>query len=347
MSQARIPSGWYFCAESTELAPGQVIAKQLCGQSLVLWRSAAGVARLSTSVCPHLGSDLGKLGRVVGEHLQCFSHRYTYDGDGDCVATGFQTLPCRHKRVLRQLPVQESQGFILFWYDAAGQAPGWRIPDAVFDPAGTTGRQVRSDFTFQVSTEILNEDNFDVGHLYQWHQVTDVRTEPVRVDGPTISIAHHFRRHSILFGKPLPGPLRVLSRPIVSRYSSTLYGHGLTASFIDIFNLGVHLQDLIFVTPLGPQRIQYTTFVRRMRPRGARGRLRRLSDLLIQPLIFAFSVWRLRQEHRHEGQGFWENQSRVDEPILTAPERALIEPYRQWCRQFDPDQAPARLAATA
>jgi len=194
---------------------------------------------------------------------------------------------------------------------------------------------VRSDFVFDVSVQILNEDNFDVGHLYAWHKVTDVKTTPLKVDGPKISIAHNFKRHSILFEKPLPKPLDILSGEIESRYSSTLYGHGLTASYIDIFNLDVHLQDLIFVTPLGPHKVKYTTFLRRVLPTGEQSLSKRLIDRVFQPLIFLFSAWRLRREHKLEGHGFWESQTFVDDPILTEKERELIEPYRQWCRQFE------------
>ena len=55
-------------------------------------------------------------------------------------------------------------------------------------------------------------------------------------------------------------------------------------------------------------------------------------------------VWRLRQEHRHEGHGFWENQKDVRDPIITDTERAMFEPYWEWCRQFDPDGLPRAQA---
>lgn len=334
-----MPSGWYFCVESKEVKPGQVVRREFFGQALAVWRTESGVLNISDAACPHLGSDLSKLGKVVGEHLQCFSHDYTYNADGDCVATGFKSLPCRSKQVMNMWPVHEVSGFVLVWYDANRLAPTWRIPASVFDSEGTSVDFVRSDFEFEVPVETLNEDNFDVGHLYKWHNVTDVVTEPVQCDGPTISIAHNFKRHSILFEKPLPKPFSILSNEITSRYSSTLYGHGLTASFIDVFNMGVHMQDLIWVTPISPTRIKYTTFLRRVLPTGKRNLAQRIADILIQPLIFQFSVWRLRQEHKIEGQGFWENQTRVENPILTEKERTLIEPYREWCKQFDPVSA--------
>lgn len=323
-----IPSGWYFCAESREIKPGQVIARQLFGERLILWRSQSGKMNMSASACPHLGSDLGKLGRVKGENLQCFSHDYTYNGMGDCVATGFNELPVCSRQVLKCYPVHEAGGFIIAWYDARHRAPGWRIPDDIFTVHSS--RYVRSSFEFDVSVEILNEDNFDVGHLYKWHNVREVKTTPVRRNGPTISISHAFKRHSILFEKPLPPPFNFLSREIRSQYSSTLYGHGLTNSFIDIFNLDMHLHDLIWCTPINTSRTMYTTFVRQLDGEQYKNIVRRCMDAL----IFRACVWRLRQEHKHEGHGFWENQHKTDKPVITETERKLLGPYRDWCAQF-------------
>jgi phenylpropionate dioxygenase-like ring-hydroxylating dioxygenase large terminal subunit len=339
-----IPSGWYFCADSSEIKAGQVVRKELFGRTLVLWRTESGILRISDAVCPHLGSDLGKLGRVKGETLQCYSHRYTYDGAGDCVETGYKTLPCRTEKVLHSYPVHEISGFVLAWYDPQRREPTWRIPDEVFENENK-GRFVRSQYVFDVPVEILNEDNFDAAHLYTWHECKEVKSSAARVDGPTISITHDFKRHSILFQEPLPPPFDILSREVTSRYGSTLYGHGLTYSFIDIFNFDYHLQDFIFVTPITATKTLYTTFLRRILPTGERSLTQRFVDKVIHPALFPIIVRRLRQEHVTEGHGFWEAQSRVESPILTERERVLIEPYREWCRQFDTDVTRLPLAA--
>ncbi len=322
-----IPKGWYFCAESTEIKCAQVVAKQLFGQRLVFWRTESGKLNVSHAVCPHLGSDLGKLGRVKGENLQCFSHDYTYNNNGDCVATGFRELPLCSKNVLRCYPVREKNGFVLVWYDAKNSEPEWHIPDDIFNVPSS--KYVRSNFEFKVALEVLNEDNFDVGHLYKWHHVHDVKSSPVVCAGPSISISHHFRRHSILVKKPLKPPLAFLTKEIRSCYSSTLYGHGLTNSFIEIFNLGIRLHDLIWCTPIDAKTTMYTTFVRLVTPPQ-----RSLPRRCLDALIFRACVRRLRQEHKHEGHGFWERQTKVENPILTATESKLIHPYRQWCQQF-------------
>ena len=322
-----IPKGWYFCAESSEIKPGKVIAKKLFGEKLILWRTHSGILNISRAICPHLGSDLSKLGKVKGETLQCFSHDYTYNGAGDCVATGFNSLPTCHKNVLKCYPVHEINGFVMAWFAGDGAAANWQMPATLFDIP--SHRYVRSDFVFSVPIETINEDNFDVGHLYKWHNVYDIKTTPVEHSGPMISISHSFKRHSILFKKPLKPPLHFLTKEVNSRYSSTLYGHGLTDSYIDIFNLGIHLQDLIWCTPIDANRTMYTTFVRLLERKSQSFILS-----LLRPLIFRACVWRLRQEHKIEGHGFWENQTKTVSPILTEVEQKLIGPYREWCQQF-------------
>lgn len=327
-----IPRGWYFCAESAEIKPGRIMAKYLFGQKIILWRTASGVLTISSAVCPHLGSDLTKLGRVRGDYLQCFSHNYTYNSAGDCVATGNGLLPTCHKRVLKNFPVHEAGGFVLAWYAPDGSETDWRIPEEVF--AIPSKQFVRSNFEFKVNIETLNEDNFDVGHLYKWHNVHEVKTTPIVRNGPRISISHAYKRHSIIFKKPLKPPFSFLSRPIDSRYSSTLHGHGLTDSIIEISNIDFHMQDLIWCTPIDENRTMYTTFLRLLPSKKTRNFVQQGMDFLIRPLIFRTCVFRLRQEHKHEGHGFWERQSKVESPILTEPERNLIQPYREWCLQF-------------
>jgi phenylpropionate dioxygenase-like ring-hydroxylating dioxygenase large terminal subunit len=336
-----IPSGWYYCADSTEIGRGRVVRKELFGQVLALWRSEGGTVHVSDATCPHLGSDLSRLGKVRGEHLQCFSHRFEYDGDGSCVKTPRST-PCRTERVLYQYPVHEIGGFVLAWYDAHRRQPTWRIPDAVFDSTDT-GRFVKSQYQFECSVTTLNEDNFDVGHLYNWHELSEVKSTLPVVDGHTISVVHDFKRHSILTRRALPPPFHVLSREIESRYGSTLYGHGLTYSFIDLPMLDFRTQDFIWATPISATRTLYTTFLRRRLPTGPRSWRQRLIDTVIHPLLFPAFVVRLRLEHRHEGRGFWENQRPVVDPIITDQERPMLEPYWDWCRQFDADRAPPRL----
>jgi len=334
-----IPSSWYYCADSSEIAPGHVIRRKFFGQDLAFWRTESGILHVSHSVCPHRGSDLVQLGSVKGETLQCFSHDYTFNGDGDCVETGQGSLPCQSKDALRQFPVHEIGTFVLVWFDIDGEEPTWKIPDHIFS-FDRKGPFVKSQFEFRCAVETINEDNFDVGHLYKWHELSTVDSTIPKVDGHTISVVHDFKRHSILFDHALPGPLRHLPQEISSRYGSTLYGHGLTFSFIDLDAFDFHVQDFIFATPINTTKTLYTTFLRRVLPATKETTRAGLLRRLLHPILFRMFVYRLRREHLYEGHQFWENQHRVENPIITDGEREMLEPYWEWCRQFKGSPPP-------
>jgi hypothetical protein len=212
---------------------------------------------------------------------------------------------------------------VLAWYDAHGRAPTWRIPDALFDATGKGG-WLKSQYAFDCSVTTINEDNFDVGHLFNWHELTEVRSTKPVVEGTKISVTHAFKRHSVLFKSKVP----LLSREIVSKYGSTLHGPGFTESFIELPAFDFHVDYFIWPTPITTTRTLYTTFLRRTIP--AR---KKLIHALHPVLLPAFLI-RLRGEHRHEGHGFWENQTRLAEPNVTSEERTMLEPYWDWCKQF-------------
>jgi phenylpropionate dioxygenase-like ring-hydroxylating dioxygenase large terminal subunit len=73
-------------AASGDLDRGAIVAVEAFGEKLALFRTEAGTARVVGRFCPHLGANLARLGRVKGELLVCSSHKWTYDGNGHCVA---------------------------------------------------------------------------------------------------------------------------------------------------------------------------------------------------------------------------------------------------------------------
>lgn len=72
-------------AQSLAAADG-VVAAQVHGQDLALWRSANGTVQAWEDRCPHRGVALS-LGRVLGDRLACAYHGWEYAQDsGRCVA---------------------------------------------------------------------------------------------------------------------------------------------------------------------------------------------------------------------------------------------------------------------
>lgn len=75
--------GWVPLALSRDIEPGTVSGTRLHGRELVIWRDAAGVARVWDDRCPHRGMRLS-FGFARGETLACLYHGWRFDGEGRC-----------------------------------------------------------------------------------------------------------------------------------------------------------------------------------------------------------------------------------------------------------------------
>lgn len=74
---------WHVVAFSSDVADGQLVATQLLGEELVLWRHAGDVHAWK-DLCIHRGSRLSK-GWVVDGNVVCPYHGWRYNGDARCV----------------------------------------------------------------------------------------------------------------------------------------------------------------------------------------------------------------------------------------------------------------------
>lgn len=121
------PRGWFCLGPSSELRPGEARSVQAFGTRLAYFRGEDGRLRLIDGYCPHMGAELGR-GCVVGEHLRCPFHHWSWDGDGRCVDIPYaRRIPAR--ALVASWPIEELNGLALFWYDPEGPSePDYRIP---------------------------------------------------------------------------------------------------------------------------------------------------------------------------------------------------------------------------
>lgn len=82
---AVVTQGWYCAGPAKALKADAPLGVELFGRRLALWRDEAGLPRVADARCPHLGADLA-LGTVAAGRLTCGFHRWTFAGDGRCVA---------------------------------------------------------------------------------------------------------------------------------------------------------------------------------------------------------------------------------------------------------------------
>lgn len=130
---------WYVVARSEELVPGAVLARQVLGEWLAVFRDAAGAPAALRDRCMHRNSRLS-LGRVRDGCLQCPYHGWVYDGEGRVVAVpaegeGYSSPASRRAR---RFSTREQHGYVYVRLaDAPTEAvepfpmphwdePGWR-----------------------------------------------------------------------------------------------------------------------------------------------------------------------------------------------------------------------------
>jgi len=128
---------WYLATPGNKLKPGQMQAKTLLGQSLLLGRSKTGEPFALRNVCPHRGVPLS-YGKFDGCEIECCYHGWRFNTSGTC--TAIPSLVPEQKRDLSRIkvmefPCQEVQGNVWVYMPAPyGQIPEQlppvpRVPD--------------------------------------------------------------------------------------------------------------------------------------------------------------------------------------------------------------------------
>jgi phenylpropionate dioxygenase-like ring-hydroxylating dioxygenase large terminal subunit len=108
----RFVEGWYWAKPSNEVRPGRIVAVQLLGRDLVLWRDTSGRIRCHDAYCPHMGAHLAE-GSVDGDQIRCFFHHWRFDAEGRLTDIPCQdTLP---KVGVQAWPVGEAYGLVWVW----------------------------------------------------------------------------------------------------------------------------------------------------------------------------------------------------------------------------------------
>ena len=159
---------WYVAALSTEVT-GTPLARTLLNEQIVLYRDTKGTVSALEDRCGHRQAPLS-LGEVIGDHLQCGYHGFTYDQTGACVRVPSQTqIP--PGACVRSYQVIEKQGFVHVWMGNAAEADNHAPFDFSFaDKEGWNRRyaSLRGEFDFR----LLIDNLMDLTHLAFTHKKT-------------------------------------------------------------------------------------------------------------------------------------------------------------------------------
>lgn len=168
---AFLRNAWYMAGWADDLKPGELLARTICNDPIVVFRNAEGGLAALEDRCCHRHYPLSATGgMVVGSTIQCGYHGLQYDASGKCVKVPSQTHIPENARV-GAYAVVERNHCLWVWLGEAAQADKSKIPDLAFldDPAwGWRGTlfPVKGNYRFIV------ENLLDLTHLTFVHTTT-------------------------------------------------------------------------------------------------------------------------------------------------------------------------------
>jgi phenylpropionate dioxygenase-like ring-hydroxylating dioxygenase large terminal subunit len=126
LDAAALRDMWYFALPASALSRGQMAARTLLGEPVLLGRDAEGHIFALRDICPHRGIPLSH-GAFDGREVECCYHGWRFDPQGRCTAIpslveGQKFSPAKIR--VRSYPAREVQGNVwLFFGDRPEDAP--------------------------------------------------------------------------------------------------------------------------------------------------------------------------------------------------------------------------------
>jgi vanillate O-demethylase monooxygenase subunit len=128
---------WYVVASSDEVGR-ELLSRTVCGEHVVLFRTADGEVVALEDRCSHRGFPLSA-GNLIDDQVQCGYHGLRFDSCGACVwAPGQDRIPS--KADILQRPIVESAPWVFAWMGDPAEVDHDALPDTPWfsDDAWTT-----------------------------------------------------------------------------------------------------------------------------------------------------------------------------------------------------------------
>jgi phenylpropionate dioxygenase-like ring-hydroxylating dioxygenase large terminal subunit len=165
-----LKNAWYVAAWDDEVKTGELFARTLLNEPVLLFRDEQGLVQAIHNRCPHRFAPLS-MGKLCGSQVQCAYHGLEFDGRGNCTRNphGDGTIP-RAARV-KAYPVVERYSMIWIWMGEVAAADDALIPDfACMDPAHF---YVAKRYLHARANYVLESDNIlDLSHIQYLHPST-------------------------------------------------------------------------------------------------------------------------------------------------------------------------------
>jgi cholesterol 7-desaturase len=312
-TRPRFPVGWFKVAKADEIAPGNLLERTFLGRDVVVFRTESGRSSVVSAHCPHLGANLARGGKVIGESLRCPFHSLRWDVDGKCVGSEYPGNPPYRVR-LPAYPVIERFGFLFAWHDPHGRTPTFDIPD--LDLVGWTKPQVTT-IPIKTHVETIHENGVDTVHFGVVHGFP--LSEPM-YDDRGASFHSEFRFST-------PNFLREGPEEITTFFDTDTYGLGYAHSLNTADAVGLRYRVLLLTTPTTVDCVDFTIATTVQLPRSGE-LIAGVSVVEVAEFMHRGALGGVRQD-----VAIWEGLRHVDSPRLVKGD-GPIPRFRHWARQF-------------
>lgn len=160
---------WYVAAFAADLEAGP-LARRICDQAVVLFRTASGRCAALEDRCIHRGMPLSRGGECDGDVIRCPYHGLEYDADGCCVKVpGQERLPEAMR--IRSYPLVEKDALLWIWMGDGAKADPSKIPA---HPHHSDPGWQWSPIFLEIACDwqLLHDNLLDLTHLAYVHRKT-------------------------------------------------------------------------------------------------------------------------------------------------------------------------------
>jgi len=317
------PNSWFKILSSEDVKAGDCIDIQVFGQALVVFRSEDGkTLSCLDAYCPHLGANLGVMGKVVGSNIRCPFHGWMFNGNGKCVEIPYaEKVPSFAKT--KCWPVIERNGMILVHLDAEGRVPHWEPPEIKEITNGTYRLHGRSEHHVRAHIQELPENGPDTAHLNVLH--VPLTIQKLGLD----KVFSHFWEAS---WKPGQGEESHLAHMKVTQRLLFFGKYNVPGTFVDvtITQVGPGLVYLDFNTPLG--RVVVFETVTPVEPVLQLATHQVYAENKVPRWFGKFVLNNLVVQFERDVP-IWDNKTYLPNPMVIKEDGDIVK-YRRWFTQF-------------
>jgi vanillate O-demethylase monooxygenase subunit len=170
ISGAFLRNAWYVAAWSDGVGDGQLIARIIMNEPVVLFRQGNGEVAAIEDRCAHRFAPL-HMGKIVGgDRIQCPYHGLEFDGRGVCVRNphGAKNIPSRAR--VKIYPVVEKHKAVWVWMGPAPADAG-KIPDfSVLDNVPELHTTKRDSIVIKANYQLIIDNLLDLSHTSYLHE---------------------------------------------------------------------------------------------------------------------------------------------------------------------------------